>query len=88
LRQAREAVPGARLLAVVLPMEDAVLDQRARTELAAALRMVDYVVIANHEEAHALIDALQPARLVRLEAADEGRIRQLREHVRRRQTRA
>jgi bifunctional ADP-heptose synthase (sugar kinase/adenylyltransferase) len=88
LRQAREAIPGARLLVVVLPWEDALLEQRARAEMAAALHMVDYVVIANSEQARALIDALQPARLVRLEAADEGRVRQLREHVRRRQTRA
>ena len=86
LRQARETVPGAPLLAVVLPLENALLGQRARAELAAALRVVDYVVVANHEEAHALIEALQPARLLRLEAADEDRVRQLRDHVRRRQT--
>ncbi|MGD0497812.1 MAG: hypothetical protein ABSC23_05185 [Bryobacteraceae bacterium] len=86
LRQAREAAPGARLVAVALPMENAVLDQRARAELAAALRVVDYVVIANRDEAHSLIDALDPVRVVRLEAADERRVSQLREHVHRRQT--
>ena len=75
------------LLAVVLAGSRTVLDQRARAELVAALRMVDYVVIADDGDVDAFIGSLQPADLVRLEAADERRARQLIEHVRRRQTR-
>ena len=75
------------LLAVVLPGSRTLLDQRARAELVAALRMVDYVVIADDGDPEGLIAALQPAKLVRLEAVGERRARQLIEHVRRRQTR-
>ncbi|MBZ5723881.1 MAG: hypothetical protein LAP87_02685 [Acidobacteriia bacterium] len=79
---------GARsLLVVVLPLAGEVLPQRARAELVAALRMVDYVVTIDHGELEELVAALQPAALVRLEAADARQARQLMEHVHRRQTR-
>jgi glycerol-3-phosphate cytidylyltransferase-like family protein len=77
---------GAKLLAVVLPAPDEILAQRARAELVAALRVIDYVVIADAAEAHRLADSLQPVEIVRLEAADARRARELREHVHRRQT--
>jgi len=75
------------LLAVVLPLSGELLPQRARAELAAGLRMVDYVVIAGDSDAEALCGRLRPARVVRMEAADARRTRQLIEHVRERQTR-
>jgi len=82
LCEARERVAGSALVAVVLPLANAALDQRARAELAAGLRMVDYVVIADDEDPGALIDSLKPAALARLEEAEARRARELKEHVR------
>jgi bifunctional ADP-heptose synthase (sugar kinase/adenylyltransferase) len=82
LSEARERAAGSALVAVVLPLANAALDQRARAELAAGLRMVDYVVIADDGDPGALIDSLRPAPLVRLEEAEARRARELREHVR------
>jgi len=79
--------PGRPLLAVVLPVDGELLPQRARAELVAALRMVDYVVTADETAPDHLLASLEPARLVRLEAAHAVRKRQLIEHVQRRQTR-
>ena len=87
LREARERAEGGVLVAVVLPLANAALDQRARSELAAGLRMVDYVVIADEGDPGALIDSLKPAALARLEEAETRRARELREHVRSRQGR-
>ncbi|MBZ5582515.1 MAG: hypothetical protein LAQ30_10000 [Acidobacteriia bacterium] len=77
----------APLLVVVLPLEDGLLGQRARAELAAALRVVDYVVAAGNRDLEPLIDCLQPIRCARLECADARRRRELIEHVRRRHAR-
>jgi bifunctional ADP-heptose synthase (sugar kinase/adenylyltransferase) len=76
---------GGVLLVVVLPLAEELLGQRSRAELVAGLRMVDYVVAADHGDVDALIDALKPVRLARLEVADERRARQLMDHVQRRQ---
>src|SRR5271157_874234 len=77
----RARAGGAKLLAVVLPAPDEILGQRARGELVAALRVIDYVVIADAAEADRLADSLQPVEIVRLAAADARRARELREHV-------
>ena len=69
------------LLAVVLPWEEAYLSQRARAEMVAALRVVDYVIAPDVGDAAALVAALGPCELVRLEAADRLRNRELIEHV-------
>ncbi len=45
-RFAELSEPGLTLVAVVLPRDDELLPQRARAELAAALRVIDYVLIA------------------------------------------
>lgn len=74
------------LLVVVLPLAGSLLTQRARAELVAALRMVDYVVTADETAADALLASLEPAQLVRLEEVHAVRKRQLTEHVQRRQT--
>lgn len=87
LQEARGLDPGRQLLVVVLPGAETLLDQRARTELVAALRVVDYVVTAEDRDLDRLIAAIPPSHLVRLEAADERRSRQLMEHVRSRQNR-
>ena len=84
LRELR-AAPGTSLLVAVLPLAGEILPQRARAEMVAGLRMVDYVVIANESELDALIQWLAPGTIVRLEATDAERTRRLIEHVRRRQ---
>jgi bifunctional ADP-heptose synthase (sugar kinase/adenylyltransferase) len=71
---------------VVLPLPNSLLPQRARAELVAALRVVDYVVTADDAAPDALLASLKPSHLVRLEAAHVVRKRQLMEHVHRRQT--
>lgn len=76
---------GWPLLVVVLPLEGELLDQRSRAELVAALRVVDYVVAADRNQAESLIEALKPVRVARMETADARRVRELIEHVQRRQ---
>jgi hypothetical protein len=75
------------LLAVVLPRAGELLSQRARAEMTAALRVIDYVVIAENKELDALVEALTPRQVVRMEARDAALVEQLIEHVHRRQTR-
>ena len=86
----RAGHPDRPLLVVVLPLSGELLPGRARAELVAALRMVDYVVTAPDDAKAAATDALlaslEPAHLVRLEVAQAIRKRQLMEHVHRRQT--
>ena len=86
LSEIRAGRPDRPLLVLVLPLPGELLPQRARAELVAALRMVDYVVTAHDAAPHALLASLEPAQLVRLEAAHAVRKRQLMEHVHRRQT--
>jgi bifunctional ADP-heptose synthase (sugar kinase/adenylyltransferase) len=86
LAEIRARQPDRPLVVVVLPLSPELLPQRARAELVAALRMVDYVVTANDAAPDALLAWLEPSHLVRLEAAQAERKRQLMEHVHRRQT--
>ena len=74
-RELEEARTGAAaLLAIVLPRAGELLPQRARA--------VDYVVAAaGPAELEALIHGLEPARIVRLEGADDRRLQQLREQI-------
>jgi len=82
LEQAREGMGACTLLAVVRANPGALLPQRARAELVAALRSVDYVALADAADVESLVAALEPERVVRLEGADERRSRELREYVR------
>ena len=86
--EALEAVcrPGHALLVVLRHSPSAVLPVRARAELVAALRMVDYVVTADDGELDALISSLKPAQIVRLEDGDRVRASELKQHVQRRQS--
>jgi bifunctional ADP-heptose synthase (sugar kinase/adenylyltransferase) len=84
LEAIRKHTRAGTLLAVVLPWDEAFLSQRARAEMAAALRVIDYVVAIDNGEFEALLSALHPEDVVRLEAADAGRNRELIEHVHRR----
>ena len=82
LGEIRAGAPDRPLLVVVLPLEEELLAQRARMELVAALRVVDYVVAAGDSEASAVLTRIDPALLVRLEAAHAERRRKLIEQVR------
>jgi hypothetical protein len=82
----RASHPDRPLLVVVLPLPGELLPGRARAELVAALRVVDYVVTADDADPDSILALLKPARLVRLEEAQAVRRRQLMEHVHRRQT--
>jgi hypothetical protein len=86
LAEIRANHPDRPLLVVVLPLPGELLPGRARAELVAALRMVDYVVSAPDAVTDALLATLEPAHLVRLEEAQAARKRQLMDHVHRRQT--
>jgi glycerol-3-phosphate cytidylyltransferase-like family protein len=78
---------GGKVAAVVLPLENALLSQRARAELAASLRMLDYVIIADDVDLETLLARLAPAATIRLEEDDLRRRGQLIEHVQQRQIR-
>src|ERR1039458_7971496 len=86
LAEIRARHPERPLLVVILPLPGEWLPRRARAELVAALRMVDYVVTADDAAPDALLAWLEPSHLVCLEAAHAERKRQLMEHVHRRQT--
>ena len=86
LQEIRDRHPAGAFIAAVLPCEREVLGQSARAEMAAALRVVDYVLIVERaacpDDFDRLVDRLQPAALIRLEEADMHRLRRLIEHVR------
>jgi bifunctional ADP-heptose synthase (sugar kinase/adenylyltransferase) len=84
LEEIRERTGAKTLLAAVLPWADAVLGQRARAEMVAALRMIDYVVAIDPSEFEALVSALAPAEVARLETSDALRNREFIEYVQRR----
>ena len=75
------------LAAAVLPLEGELMPQRARAEMVAALRVIDYVLTPNERDLDALFECLAPRTLVRLEALHTARIRELIQHVHGRQTR-
>lgn len=80
------ARPDRCLLVALLTGPGSILPLRARAELVAALRMVDYVVTADEAQLDAFISSLQPAQTVRLEGDDRERARELKLHVQRRQS--
>ena len=86
LRAIRQRSRGP-LAVVILSRPDEILSQAARAELVAALRMVDYVITADHEDLNRLIESAKPAEVVRLEAADLRWTERLIDHVQRGQTR-
>jgi glycerol-3-phosphate cytidylyltransferase-like family protein len=83
----RQRTVNRPLVVVVLRCPEELLSQRARAELVAAVRVVDYVVTADHNDLSGIIERLQPAEVVRLEEADRRRTGRLIEHVQRGQTR-
>jgi len=89
LDQVRHSLPdaGAVLLVALRTPEQPLLDVRARAEMVAALAMVDYVVSLEDRQMESLLAAFPAERIVRLEAAHEQRMRELIQHVHRRQSR-
>ena len=78
---------GAQTLAVaILPYAGELASLEARAEMAAALRVVDYVFIARDGDLESLITSLQPVEIINLEDAETHRLRQLIEHVHGRQS--
>jgi len=75
------------LAVVVLPLPGELLPQHARAVLVAALRMIDYVLVADNEDLDRLLAELKPAEIVRLDNDDLRRRGELIEHVRRQQIR-
>jgi glycerol-3-phosphate cytidylyltransferase-like family protein len=72
------------LLALVLPYAGAVFDIHARARMVAALRMVDYVLVADELDADELVKSLRPQTVIHLEADDARRNREIAERIRRR----
>ena len=72
---------GARLFAVVLEPEKSILPAGARRELAAALRMIDYVVRTGADTAKDLLIAMHPDEIIHCEQKHKEIAERLIEHV-------
>jgi hypothetical protein len=86
LAAARQRTGAGSLLAIVRPIAGELAPIAARAEMAAALRVVDYVFIAENGDLTGLPASLQPIEIMNLEEADAHRTRQLIEHVHTRQS--
>src|SRR5436190_10402256 len=84
VRRFRELAHGQVLMVALLDPPDPLLAPRARAELAAALGVVDYVLLLDGMEFEHAIEKLQPDEVIREEFADRQRSRALIEHVHRR----
>jgi bifunctional ADP-heptose synthase (sugar kinase/adenylyltransferase) len=82
----REGLPDAVIFVALGTPEQPLLDVRARAEMVAALAMVDYVVSLEDRQMDSLLAAFRAEHIVRLEAAHEQRMRELIQHVHRRQS--
>ena len=71
------------LVAAVLPLDKEFLSQRARAELAASMRVIDYVLIADN----CVVRGLDPVETIRLDEEDLRRRGEFIAHVRSRQIR-
>jgi bifunctional ADP-heptose synthase (sugar kinase/adenylyltransferase) len=86
LTRVRDSLPEAIVLVAIGTPKQPVLEARARAEMVAALAVVDYVVYLEEEQLAQLACAFPCNRLFRLEAAHQQRMRELIEHVHRRQS--
>lgn len=87
LQRVRDRAPDRPMLVAVVSRGSEVMEAAERAEMVAALRVVDYVVTVDHDHLDGLIERLEPAEVVRLEAADLKRLRRLIEDVQRSQSR-
>jgi len=76
---------GSPLVAAVLDPPDPLLPVGARAELAASLRMVDYVLLLQGAALEDALAELRPDEVIRAEIGDRRRSAALIEHVHRRQ---
>jgi hypothetical protein len=76
---------GGPVFAAVLDPDAPLLGARARAELAAALRVIDYVFPIADGDLERAIEKIGPDEVIREEAADRRRSRGLIEHVHGRQ---
>jgi hypothetical protein len=76
---------GGRLIAVVLDPPNPLLPSRARAELAAALSVIDYVLLLPDAGIEKALDEIRPDEVVREDMADGKRSQALIEHVHQRQ---
>jgi len=81
IQSIRERTGATSLLAVVLPFAGEVFDVCARARMVAALRMIDYVLIADEVEADALLEALRPLTVIHTEAEDARRDAEIAERI-------
>jgi hypothetical protein len=81
LAEARQRTGAGSLVVAVRPLPDELAPLAARAEMAAALRVVDYVLIALNGDLAGLAKSLQPIEIINLEESDAQRTRQLIEHV-------
>ena len=86
LAAARQRTGARSLMVVVWPFDGELAPVDARAEMAAALRVVDYVFVAENEAMESLDAGLHPIEIIDLEEADADRTRQLIEHVHSRQS--
>ena len=70
------------LLAIVLPCPGEILDIHARSRMVAALRVVDYVLVAAEPECETLLAELRPRAVIHLEADDVRRNREIVDRIR------
>jgi hypothetical protein len=84
LAEARRRAQAKTVIAVVRPLAGERVPRAARAELAAALRVIDYVLILKNEDLDSLAATLQPAEIIHLEESDLRRTQQLIERVQRR----
>jgi bifunctional ADP-heptose synthase (sugar kinase/adenylyltransferase) len=86
LERLHNSLPDALVLVALGTPEQPLLDVRACAEMVAALAIVDYVVSLEDRQMESLLAAFPAERIVRLEAAHEQRMRELIQHVHRRQS--
>jgi bifunctional ADP-heptose synthase (sugar kinase/adenylyltransferase) len=84
-RRFRALGDGQPMMVAVLDPPDPLLAPRARAELAAALAVVDYVLLLEDSTLEQALEQIRPDEVIREEIADRRRSQALIEHVHRRQ---
>lgn len=79
------ASEGDTLVVILTDPAEPLLTNRARAELAAALKAVDYVIPAQDNAVQDILARLAPDRVIREEEGDRHRAAALAAHVRERQ---
>jgi bifunctional ADP-heptose synthase (sugar kinase/adenylyltransferase) len=85
VRRMEALANGRPLMLAVLDPVHPLLPARARAELAAALSVIDYVLLLDGTDLTRALEQIQPADVIRQEVADSERSQALIEHVHRRQ---